>query len=142
MALRYAMQDPVPPDPNVPSPAQDQLGIRCVSTYLGQSADHDLALDEKQGFRGFRVVDDLAEIEQARTPNLDLDSLCGMGPFLHQSELDDDRPPTAAAAGSSSRSSSASSRVTRLPTCPRRRTGSRRCPATTGPQPRQTNSGA
>jgi len=46
-------------------------------TYLGQFIDHDITFDKTEGLP---LIDDPATIEQARTPNLDLDSLYGFGP--------------------------------------------------------------
>lgn len=46
-------------------------------TYLGQFIDHDITFDKTVGLP---QIDDPALIEQARTPNLDLDSVYGFGP--------------------------------------------------------------
>jgi hypothetical protein len=52
---------------------------------LGQFVDHDITFDQTVGFP---EIDDPEEIEQARTPTLDLDSLYGLGP-RRQPELYD-----------------------------------------------------
>ena len=83
--LGKAMQDPVPPNPNQPDPTQDNLAIPAGFTYLGQFIDHDITFDQT---KGFQVMDDAEEIEQGRTPNIDLDSLYGLGP-KRQPELYD-----------------------------------------------------
>lgn len=83
--LGQAMQDPVPANPNETNPAEDNLTIPAGFTYLGQFVDHDITFDQTAGFP---VIDDPAEIEQARTPNVDLDSLYGLGP-RRQPELYD-----------------------------------------------------
>jgi hypothetical protein len=46
-------------------------------TYLGQFIDHDITFDKTVGLP---LIEDPQTIEQARTPNLDLDSLYGFGP--------------------------------------------------------------
>ncbi len=91
IALGKSMQDPVPPNPNQPDPAQDNLNIPAGFTYFGQFVDHDITFDQT---KGFQVIDDPEEIEQARTPNIDLDSLYGMGP-LRQPELYEGLPHNA-----------------------------------------------
>jgi len=53
-------------------------------TYFGQFVDHDITFDKTVGLP---IIDDPQTIEQARTPNLDLDSLYGFGPG---SEVDGD----------------------------------------------------
>ena len=58
-------------------PAQDDSEIPAGFTYLGQFVDHDITFDQTVGFP---EIDDPEEIEQARTPTLDLDSLYGLGP--------------------------------------------------------------
>lgn len=58
-------------------------------TYLGQFIDHDITLDRTEGFPG---IDDPLDIEQARTPNLDLDSLYGNGPKLQKELYEGPRP--------------------------------------------------
>ena len=83
--LGTAMQDPVPPNPNQPDPSQDNLTIPAGFTYLGQFVDHDITFDQT---KGFPLINDPEEIEQARTPNVDLDSLYGLGPS-RQPELYD-----------------------------------------------------
>lgn len=75
--LGRAMQDPVPPNPNQPDPTQDNLTIPAGFTYLGQFVDHDITFDQT---KGFPLINDPEEIEQGRTPNIDLDSLYGLGP--------------------------------------------------------------
>ena len=71
-ALGEAMRESAPDDP-----ALDISDVPAGFTYLGQFVDHDLTMDKTEGFV---VFDDPDDIEQARTPNLDLDSLYGLGP--------------------------------------------------------------
>lgn len=64
-------------DANGNEPAGDNLKIPAGFTYLGQFIDHDITLDltslsEKQ--------EDPLQIENFRTPGLDLDCLYGLGP--------------------------------------------------------------
>ena len=58
-------------------PTSDDSEIVAGVTYLGQFIDHDITFDQTVGFP---EIDDPEEIEQARTPTLDLDSLYGLGP--------------------------------------------------------------
>ncbi|HVF12944.1 MAG TPA: hypothetical protein VM942_00020, partial [Acidimicrobiales bacterium] len=67
--LGRAMQDPIPPNPNQVDPTQDNVSIPAGFTYLGQFVDHDITFDQT---KGFPIIDDPSEIEQARTPNIDL----------------------------------------------------------------------
>src|SRR5215217_1827938 len=67
------------------NPASGDSEIPAGFTYLGQFVDHDITFDQTVGFP---VIDDPEEIEQARTPTLDLDSLYGRGP-RRQPELYD-----------------------------------------------------
>ncbi len=53
-------------------PGADDSEIPAGFTYLGQFVDHDITFDQTEGFP---VINDTEEIEQARTPTLDLDSL-------------------------------------------------------------------
>jgi hypothetical protein len=76
--LGRRMREPAPEDP-----AADLSDLPAGFTYLGQFVDHDLTFDQTQGFPR---IDDPDEIEQARTPTLDLDSVYGLGPRL-QPEL-------------------------------------------------------
>ncbi len=66
-------------------PGADDSEIPAGFTYLGQFVDHDITFDQTVGFP---VINDPEEIEQARTPTLDLDSLYGRGP-RRQPELYD-----------------------------------------------------
>src|SRR4028118_2315933 len=70
--LGRAMREAAPGDP-----ALNLSSISAGFTYLGQSVDHDITFDQTVGFP---EIDDPEEIEQARTPTLDLDSLYGLGP--------------------------------------------------------------
>lgn len=83
--LGLAMRENLPEDP-----ALNNSAIPAGFTYLGQFVDHDLTFDQTEGFP---QIDDPELIEQARTPNLDLDSLYGLGPRL-QPELYDRSSPT------------------------------------------------
>jgi hypothetical protein len=56
---------------------QRDSGIAAGFTYLGQFIDHDLTFDPSPLKPGTVPV---AELEQRRSPNLDLDSLYGLGP--------------------------------------------------------------
>src|SRR5918999_3723560 len=53
-------------------------GIPAGFTYLGQFVDHDLTFDRTKVMLGENVSP--AELLQARSPSLDLDSLYGAGP--------------------------------------------------------------
>jgi hypothetical protein len=55
-----------------------QSQIPAGFTYLGQFADHDLTFDKTQVMLGTNVTP--AQLLQARSPSLDLDSLYGAGP--------------------------------------------------------------
>src|SRR5918997_920043 len=78
--LGRAMKESVAEDPEA-----DDSEIPAGFTYLGQFVDHDITFDQTAGFP---VINDPEEIEQARTPTLDLDSLYGRGP-RRQPELYD-----------------------------------------------------
>ena len=83
--LGRAMREIAPNDP-----ALDNSDIPSGFTYLGQFIDHDITRDPTQDFP---VIDDPDEIPQARNPNLDLDSLYGLGP-RRQRELYDQTLPS------------------------------------------------
>ena len=53
-------------------------GVPAGFTYLGQFIDHDLTFDKTQVMFGANVTP--AQLRQARSPSLDLDSLYGAGP--------------------------------------------------------------
>ena len=90
IALGAAMREVAPADPSL-----NLSSIPAGFTYLGQFIDHDITFD-KTG--GFLEIDDPGEIEQARTPTLDLDSLYGRGPRQQESpELYDAGVPHARA---------------------------------------------
>jgi len=72
-------------------PASGDSEIPAGFTYLGQFIDHDITFDQTVGFP---EIDDPEEIEQARTPTLDLDSLYGLGP-RRQPELYETGTPAA-----------------------------------------------
>ncbi len=72
-------------------PASGDSQIPAGFTYLGQFIDHDITFDQTVGFP---EIDDPEEIEQARTPTLDLDSLYGLGP-RRQPELYETGTPAA-----------------------------------------------
>ncbi|HXM58453.1 MAG TPA: heme peroxidase family protein [Candidatus Dormibacteraeota bacterium] len=79
-ALGLAMQEAAPgANSNIPA------GF----TYFGQFVDHDLTRDPSVGFP---VINDPDQLEDARTPAFDLDSVYGMGPEL-QPELYDPHFP-------------------------------------------------
>lgn len=59
------------------TPDSDHPDLPAGFTYLGQFIDHDITFDKTVGLP---TIDDPATIQQARTPNLDLDSLYGFGP--------------------------------------------------------------
>jgi hypothetical protein len=59
------------------APALNNSDIPAGFTYLGQFVDHDITFDQTVGFP---EIDDPAEIEQARTPTLDLDGVYGRRP--------------------------------------------------------------
>jgi hypothetical protein len=82
--LGLAMRENLPEDP-----ALNNSAIPAGFTYLGQFIDHDVTFDQTEGFP---QIDDPELIEQARTPNLDLDSVYGLGPQL-QKELYDQGVP-------------------------------------------------
>ena len=56
----------------------DSDGVPAGFTYLGQFVDHDLTKDKTDKQFGENVT--VAELEQGRSPSLDLDSLYGLGP--------------------------------------------------------------
>jgi hypothetical protein len=72
VALGRSMKESAPEDP-----ALNSSDVEAGFTYLGQFVDHDMTADKTAGFF---VFDDPEDIEQARTPNFDLDSLYGGGP--------------------------------------------------------------
>ncbi len=72
VALGLAMRESAPDDPRL-----NTSDVPAGFTYLGQFVDHDMTLDKTVGFP---EVDDPEDLEQARTPNFDLDSLYGRGP--------------------------------------------------------------
>jgi len=82
--LAQVMRDNAPQDPSGDS--QIPGGI----TYLGQFIDHDITGDKTAGFP---EIDDVATIEQARSPSLDLDSVYGMGPQMQPELYDPAFPP-------------------------------------------------
>ena len=55
-------------------------GIPAGYTYLGQFLDHDLTFDKSKLAGGISLSP--AQLEQSRSPSLDLDSLYGLGPDL------------------------------------------------------------
>jgi hypothetical protein len=71
-------------------PAGDNPHVPAGFTYLGQFVDHDITFDRTVGFP---VIDDPAEIEQARTPKLELDSVYGMGPVRQPDLYEPGLPP-------------------------------------------------
>jgi Animal haem peroxidase len=70
--LGQAMKELAPSDPPL-----DVSEIPAGFTYLGQFIDHDITFDQTAGFP---EINDPNEMEQARTPNFDLDSVYGLGP--------------------------------------------------------------
>lgn len=71
-ALALSMQDPNLDEENNP------LGLPSGFTYLGQFLDHDLTLDVTP----LNMANDVANMINARTARLDLDSVYGGGPTL------------------------------------------------------------
>ena len=59
-------------------PGGGQSQIPAGFTYLGQFLDHDLTFDKTNVMLGTNVTP--AQLLQARSPSLDLDSLYGAGP--------------------------------------------------------------
>ena len=59
-------------------PAARRRAIPAGYTYVGQFVDHDLTFDKTTVMLGERVTP--AQLVQARSPSLDLDSLYGAGP--------------------------------------------------------------
>src|SRR5918994_813768 len=86
--LGRAMRETAPEDP-----ALNISDIPAGFTYLGQFVDHDITFDQTVGFP---QIDDPEEIEQARTPTLDLDSLSGLGPSRHPELCDQEIRPSRA----------------------------------------------
>lgn len=86
--LGRSMKELAPQDP-----ALDNSEIPAGFTYLGQFVDHDITSDKTVGFPR---IDDPEEIEQARTPTLDLDSLYGLGPRRQPELYDEDFPKSRA----------------------------------------------
>jgi hypothetical protein len=74
-------------------PALNLSSIPAGFTYLGQFVDHDITFDQTVGFP---EIDDPEEIEQARTPTLDLDSLYGLGPRRQPELYDQEARPSRA----------------------------------------------
>lgn len=81
--LGAAMREVAPLDPG-----QDNSDIPAGITYLGQFIDHDITMDKTMGF----AVLEPDEIDQGRTPSLDLDSLYGMGPSRNPELYDNSVP--------------------------------------------------
>lgn len=73
--LGRAMIETSPEDP-----ALNTSDVPAGVTYLGQFIDHDLSFDKTE-LEG--PIDDPDQMEQARTPTLELDSLYGLGPRLN-----------------------------------------------------------
>jgi len=86
--LGRGMREGDPGDPRL-----DNSGIPAGITYLGQFIDHDITHD---GTQGFPLLSDPDEIEQQRTPTLDLDSLYGLGPARSDHFFDPFLPPSRA----------------------------------------------
>jgi hypothetical protein len=86
--LGRAMKESVSEDPE-----SGDSEIPAGFTYLGQFVDHDITFDQTVGFP---VINDPEEIEQARTPTLDLDSLYGLGPRRQPELYDPSTPPSRA----------------------------------------------
>lgn len=82
--LGRAMVETAPEDPG-----QNLSNVPAGFTYLGQFIDHDLSFD-KTALEG--PINDPEQMEQARTPTLELDSLYGLGP-VHNPEFYDPHPP-------------------------------------------------
>jgi hypothetical protein len=71
IALGLALDDPF-------MPGAGDSTIPAGFTYLGQFVDHDITFDRTQGIPSGSL--DPADIEQGRSPALDLDSVYGRGP--------------------------------------------------------------
>jgi hypothetical protein len=71
IALGQALVDPF-------APGSGDSEIPAGFTYLGQFVDHDITFDRTEGIPAGSL--DPAEIEQGRSPALELDSLYGRGP--------------------------------------------------------------
>jgi hypothetical protein len=67
-----------PPTAEGTPDSEENPGILAVYTYLGQFIDHDITFDPVSQLR--RVVRDLGQVVDFRTPRLDLDCLYGRGP--------------------------------------------------------------
>jgi hypothetical protein len=67
-----------PPTAEGTADAEENPGILAVYTYLGQFIDHDITFDPVSQLR--RVVADLDQVIDFRTPRLDLDCVYGRGP--------------------------------------------------------------
>lgn len=79
IALGQALtNESFPPDPSLP-PVSD-TDIPAGFTYFGQFVDHDITFDRTELIPSGSV--DPAEIENGRTPALELDSVYGRGPDL------------------------------------------------------------
>ncbi len=85
IALGAAMVDSAPQDPG-----GDNHAVPAGWTYFGQFVDHDMTLDKTADFP---IFDDPEDIEQARTPNFDLDSLYGLGPRRSPDLYSTQQPP-------------------------------------------------
>ncbi len=85
-ALGVAMRDrPLP----LGVPSGDNANIPAGYTYLGQFIDHDITLDTTTLAEASQ---DPTEIENFRTPRLDLDSIYGLGPRAQPSLYDRHSP--------------------------------------------------
>jgi hypothetical protein len=67
-----------PPTAEGTPDAEENPGIVAIYTYLGQFIDHDITFDPVSQLR--RVVSDLSQVIDFRTPRLDLDCVYGRGP--------------------------------------------------------------
>ncbi|MDQ4143343.1 MAG: heme peroxidase family protein [Actinomycetota bacterium] len=83
-ALGSAMVEAAPQDP-----LGNLSSVAAGFTYLGQFIDHDLSFDKTEGFP---QIEDRTQIEQGRTPTLELDSLYGLGPSLQAEFYEGPRP--------------------------------------------------
>jgi heme peroxidase len=83
---KSTLTDSIPPEED---PAGDNT-IPAGFTYFGQFVDHDITFDPTLDFP---VVNDPELQASARTPNLDLDSVYGLGPVLQPELYQDENQP-------------------------------------------------
>jgi hypothetical protein len=72
-------------------PAGDNPGVPAGYTYFGQFVDHDITFDKTEGFPANMVPPE--ELQNGRTPTLELDSMYGLGPWQQPELYDPHFPP-------------------------------------------------